>query len=89
MVLRARIEIVLSALLGTATIVTAVWPTWIEGLFGFDPDGGNGTAEWWIVAMLAATTIAAAALARRDLRVVRRRTSIGTVVAVAQTPVRD
>jgi hypothetical protein len=77
-VLRARIEIVLSALLGTATIVTAVWPTWIEGLFGFDPDGGNGKTEWWIVAALTVTTIVAAALARRDLRVVRRRTSIGT-----------
>jgi len=77
-VLRARTEIVLSALLGTATIVTAVWPTWIEGLFGFDPDGGNGTTEWWIVAVLAVTTITAAALARRDLRVVRHRTSIGT-----------
>ena len=76
--LRARTEIVLSALLGTATIVTAVWPTWIEGLFGFDPDGGNGTTEWWIVAVLAVTTITAAALARRDLRVVRHRTSIGT-----------
>jgi hypothetical protein len=77
-VLRARIEIVLSALLGTATIVTAVWPTWIEGLFGFEPDGGNGKTEWWIVAVLAVITIAAAALARRDLRIVRRRTSIGT-----------
>jgi hypothetical protein len=78
-VLRARTEIVLSALLGTATIVTAVWPTWIEGLFGFDPDGGNGKAEWWIVAALAVITIAAAVLAGRDLRVVRRRTSIGTL----------
>jgi len=77
-VLRARTEIVLSALLGTATIVTAFWPTWIEGLFGFDPDGGNGTAEWWIVAVLAVITVAAAALARRDLRVVRRRTSVST-----------
>jgi 4-amino-4-deoxy-L-arabinose transferase-like glycosyltransferase len=69
---RARIEIVLSALLGTATIVTAVWPTWIEGLFGFEPDGGNGNTEWWIVAVLAVATIAATALARRDLRVARR-----------------
>lgn len=72
MVLRARIEIVLSALLGTATIVTAVWPTWIEGLFGFQPDGGNGNTEWWIVAVLAVPAIAAAALARRDLRIARR-----------------
>ena len=78
MVLRARIEVVLAAILGMATILTAVWPDWIEGLFGFDPDGGNGTTEWWIVVVLAVATIAVAALARRDLRVVRRRTSIGT-----------
>ena len=78
MVLRARIEIVLSALLGTATIVTAVWPAWIEGVSGFDPDGGNGTAEWGIVAVLAVITVAVAARARRDLRVVRRRASIST-----------
>jgi hypothetical protein len=77
-VLRARIEIVLSALLGMATIVTAVWPSWIEDLFGFDPDGGNGTAEWGIVAVLAVITVAAATLARRDLRAVRRRASIST-----------
>lgn len=76
--LRVRIEIVVSALLGTATILTAVWPTWIEGLFGSGPDGGNGNAEWWIVAVLAATTVAAIALTRHDLRVTRRRTSIGT-----------
>lgn len=78
MVLRARIEIVLSALLGTATIVTAVWPEWIEGMFGFDPDGGNGSTEWWIVAIVAVITIIASVLARRDLRIARRRTSIGT-----------
>jgi hypothetical protein len=77
-VLRARIEIVLAAILGLATILTAVWPNWIEGLFGFDPDGGNGTTEWWIVVVLAVTTIAVAALASHDLRVVRRRASIGT-----------
>ena len=78
MVLRARIEIVLSALLGMATIGTAVWPRWIEALLGFDPDGGNGTAEWAIVAVLAVATITTSALARRDLRIVRRRVSIGT-----------
>jgi hypothetical protein len=77
-VLRARIEIVLSVLLAAATILTAVWPDWIEGLLGFDPDGGNGTAEWAIVALLAVITLAVAALARRDLRVVRRRMSTAT-----------
>jgi hypothetical protein len=78
LVLRARIEIVLSAILGTATIATAAWPAWVEGLLRLDPDGGNGTAEWLIVAALAAATVAAAALARRDLRIVRRRASAGT-----------
>ena len=76
--LRVRIEIAVSALLGTATILTAVWPTWIEGLFGFDPDGGNGNAEWWIVAVLAVTTVAAIALTRHYLLVTRRGASIGT-----------
>jgi hypothetical protein len=70
-VLRARAEIALSAILAIATIVTAVWPSWIETVFGFDPDGGNGQAEWLIVAALAAVTLAAAMLARRDLRAVR------------------
>ena len=78
MVLRARIEIVLSIFLGAATILTAVWPDWIEGVLGFDPDGGNGTAEWLIVAAFAVAALAVAALARRDLRIVRRRTAIGT-----------
>ena len=79
MVLRVRIEIAVSALLGMATILTAVWPDWIEGLFGFDPDGGNGSAEWLIVAVLAVATVAAVALTRHDLRVARRRTSVGTL----------
>jgi len=74
-VLRVRIEIVLSALLGLATIVTAIWPMWIEGLFGLEPDGGTGETEWWIVAVLAVVTVATAALARRDLGAVRPPTS--------------
>jgi hypothetical protein len=77
-VVRARIEIALAAVLGLATILTAVWPDWIEGLFGFDPDGGNGTVEWLIVAVLTVATIAVAVLARHDLRVVRRGAPIGT-----------
>ncbi|MHB1431100.1 MAG: hypothetical protein ACYCVZ_03150 [Streptosporangiaceae bacterium] len=72
--LRARVEVALSALLAIATIVTAAWPSWIETVFGFDPDGGNGQAEWLIVAALAAITLAGATLARRDLRALRTRT---------------
>jgi hypothetical protein len=60
------------------TILTAVWPDWIEGVLGFDPDHGNGTFEWLIVAVLAVATIAVTAAARRDLRVVRRRVATDT-----------
>lgn len=76
--LRARVEIGLSVLLGALTILTAVRPDWIEGVLRFDPDGGNGTLEWLIVAALAVVTVAVAALARRDLRVLRHRASTGT-----------
>jgi hypothetical protein len=62
-------------LLGAVTILTAVWPDWIEGLLGFDPDGGNGSVEWLIVVVLAVATVVVAVLARRDLRVVRSRLS--------------
>jgi hypothetical protein len=75
---RARIEVALAVILGAATILTAIWPDWIEGLTGFDPDHGNGSAEWLIVAVLAVATLIVAALARRDLRVIRRGASIGT-----------
>jgi hypothetical protein len=73
--LRARIEVVLSFLLAAATILTAIWPDWIEDVLGFDPDGGNGSVEWLIVAGLAVITFVVAALARRDLRALRHHTA--------------
>lgn len=76
--LRARIEVVLSAFLAMVTILTAVWPRWIEGLFGSGPDAGNGTTEWLFVAALAVITVAVSALARRDLHRARRRLAAGT-----------
>jgi hypothetical protein len=77
-VLRARIEVVLSVVLAVATILTAIWPDWIETVFGWDPDGGDGKAEWLVVLVLALITVAVAALARRDLLIVRRRASVST-----------
>ena len=75
---RARIETILAVILGAATILTAVWPDWIEGLTGWDPDHGNGSAEWLIVAVFAVATLIVAAMARRDLRVIRRSSAVGT-----------
>jgi hypothetical protein len=75
--LKARIEVVLSLVLAAATILTAVWPDWIEDVLGFDPDGGNGSVEWLIVAGLAVVTLVVAVLARRDLRALRHHTATG------------
>jgi len=49
-------------------VLTLAWPEWIEEIFGIEPDGGNGAAEWGIVLAL---LVAAAALgwsARREWR---------------------
>lgn len=38
-------------------VATVLWPQWIELVFGADPDGGNGEAEWGIVAVLAVVSL--------------------------------
>lgn len=69
--LRARIEGVIALALGALTLVTAIWPAWIEELTGWEPDGGNGSLEWLVVAILAGLALVVALLARRDLRAAR------------------
>ncbi len=71
--LRARLEMVLALLAAVAAVATAVWPAWIEGLTRWDPDGGSGETEWQLVVALVVVAVAAAVLAGRDLRAVRRR----------------
>ena len=59
----------LSVLLLVATLVD---PQWIERWFDEAPDGGDGSAERWIVgACFAALALAAAWLARREQRRLR------------------
>ena len=75
--LKARIETGLAVLAGVLALVTFIWPTWIESLFGVEPDGGSGAAEWWIVVVLALAAVILGLFARRDYVVARRLRSEG------------
>jgi hypothetical protein len=68
--LRVRfwIEALLGAFTGFLLVLTLVWPDWIEGVFGVDPDHGNGSLEWLICAVCLVATAAFFFAARRDWR---------------------
>jgi hypothetical protein len=51
-----------------AAVLTAISPSWIETVFNIDPDGGNGTVEWLIVAALAGLAVACELALRARLR---------------------
>jgi len=63
---RARVEMTVAALAGILGAVTIVWRDWLELLFGVDPDGGSGAAEWLVVTSCFAVTVALLLLALRD-----------------------
>ena len=60
-----RVEAGLGAALGVLAVVTLVWHDWLEA-FGWDPDHGDGSAEWVAVAVLAVAAVAAGLAARRQ-----------------------
>ncbi|MDJ0333994.1 hypothetical protein QMG83_02035 [Salinibacterium sp. G-O1] len=70
---RARIEIIVALVFGALTVMTIVWPTWIERLTGLEPDAGNGEWEWLAVAVFALASVSIAVLAGRDWRTAHRR----------------
>jgi hypothetical protein len=49
-------------------VLALVWPKWVEGVFGIDPDHGNGSFEWELVVGCWIVTGMCAAVARRDWR---------------------
>jgi hypothetical protein len=65
---RFWIESVLAALTGFLFVLTLFSREWIEFLFRVDPDGGDGSLEWAIVAALAVLIMTFAALARAEWR---------------------
>jgi hypothetical protein len=70
MSLRTRmwIEAILSGIAGLLTIVTLIWPDWIELLFDESPDGGDGSAERAIAIAWLLAAVIFGWLARRDWR---------------------
>jgi hypothetical protein len=66
--LRPRLEAALCALFAVCTVVTAIWPTWFEGLTGLEPDGGSGSTEWGVVLVLGVVALGFGLIARRDFR---------------------
>jgi Na+-driven multidrug efflux pump len=51
--LRRQLDVVLAALSFGLLMLTWAWPEWIEGTTGLDPDAGNGSVEWLLVAVFA------------------------------------
>jgi hypothetical protein len=49
-------------------ILTLVNHEWIEAVFGVDPDQGNGSLEWLVVAVLTVVTVVGAVSARVEWR---------------------
>jgi hypothetical protein len=68
---RFRIETALGILTSVLFLLTLVTREWIEALTGWDPDHGNGSLEWVIVAVLLVVSVALFMQARSDWRKVQ------------------
>lgn len=61
-------ESILAAASAFLVVLTLVWDQWIEGVFGLDPDHGNGSFEWELVIACCLLTMLFSVLARRQWR---------------------
>lgn len=68
---RFWLETVLGVVTGILFVITLVWHDWIEIIFNVDPDQGNGSLEWLIVAALLVVTIILFILASYEFRKAR------------------
>jgi hypothetical protein len=65
---RFWIETILASVGGFLTILTLITREWIEASTGWDPDHGNGSLEWLIVAIFAVAAVVLALVARIEWR---------------------
>lgn len=70
---RLWFEAALGAASALALALTLVWPDWFERFFEFEPDAGDGSAEWGLAVALAIATLVAFGSAWRDWRLVSKR----------------
>jgi hypothetical protein len=65
---RFWVEAALSAAATILAIITVISREWIEILTGWDPDHGDGSLEWAIVAVLGLAALASGVAARLEWR---------------------
>lgn len=62
------VESALAVFSAFLVVLTLVWDQWIEGVFGFDPDRGNGSFERELTIVCCLLTVLFSVLARRQWR---------------------
>jgi hypothetical protein len=73
---RWKIEAAAAALFAFGAVLTALVPQWMEAL-GFDPDHGDGSAEWILVGLFGVAFLASAIASSVHLRVLRTQLALG------------
>ena len=62
------VESILASVTAFLTVVTLIWPRWVETAFAIDPDHGDSSFEWKLVVVLGVSASLLAVMARRELR---------------------
>ena len=72
---RVRVEVAVALASLVLGVITLFWKDWIEVVLRVDPDHGDGSAEWWVVAGLLLIAVTSFAVSRWELRRLETTTS--------------